>query len=217
MIKVLKSHGELDSCRNRLIEHGLPLHVDSYKNWDLFYLNQFVDSFEKDIKVLDSGCWNLQVAKILKHKGYKDITCIDLYESDKHWKNDNKRNKELGVVLEKGNAEDTRFDDNCFDLVTSVSVIEHGVNVDRFLKETSRILKTEGHLFLTCDYWETKIDTLPGWNIFSKEEINELILTAKEFNLNLLNEVIIPDCDERVVEWLGKSYTFLLMIFKVSK
>lgn len=53
--------------------------------------------------------------------------------------------------------EKTNFKNNMFDYITSLSVIEHGVNIQNYFKEMNRILK-KGAVFLTAsDYWPDKL------------------------------------------------------------
>jgi ubiquinone/menaquinone biosynthesis C-methylase UbiE len=41
--------------------------------------------------------------------------------------------------------EKTRFQNNTFDFVTSLSVIEHGINIQNYFKEMNRIIKKGGY------------------------------------------------------------------------
>jgi ubiquinone/menaquinone biosynthesis C-methylase UbiE len=50
------------------------------------------------------------------------------------------------------NLEDTKFNDQMFDYVTSLSVIEHGVNIEKYFREMSRIIKSNGYLLTSTDY-----------------------------------------------------------------
>ena len=49
--------------------------------------------------------------------------------------------------------EKTNFKDNMFDFITSLSVIEHGVNIQNYFREMNRILKKDGMLLTSTDYW----------------------------------------------------------------
>jgi ubiquinone/menaquinone biosynthesis C-methylase UbiE len=112
----------------------------------------------------------------------------------------------------------TPYKDGQFDCITSLSVIEHGVDLESYFKEMSRILKSGGVILTSTDYWPDKIQTqdvprtmtfgLP-WNIFSKREIIELISISERHGFKLL----IPleyTATERVVHYLGKAYTFIV-------
>ena len=80
------------------------------------------------------------------------------------------------------NIEDTNYSDQMFDYVTSLSVIEHGVNIEKYLREMSRIIKSNGYLLTSTDYWPDKLvnnknvlsNGTPD-NIFSRYEIENLL------------------------------------------
>ena len=46
------------------------------------------------------------------------------------------------------NLEDTNYSDQMFDYVTSLSVIEHGINIEKYFREMSRIIKNDGYLLI---------------------------------------------------------------------
>jgi ubiquinone/menaquinone biosynthesis C-methylase UbiE len=53
--------------------------------------------------------------------------------------------------------EETNYQSNTFDFVTSLSVIEHGVDIHKYFMEMNRILKKDGLLLTSTDYWLEKI------------------------------------------------------------
>jgi ubiquinone/menaquinone biosynthesis C-methylase UbiE len=215
MIKLLGHDDEISYCKNYLEENKLPVHRGRYKNWDMCHLNNFINDLPRDIKILDSGCWGLNTAKLLKHKGFNNIIGIDLYEQEDHLKDDLIKNKELGIALVKGDTESTNFQDNAFDLIVSISVIEHGINFKRFLSESKRILKSGGYLFVTCDYWEDKIITNDfNWNILDRESVTNFIYTALGEGFKLVQNTELGRCVDKVIKWNGQEYTFLMLIFK---
>jgi hypothetical protein len=102
------------------------------------------------------------------------------------------------------------------------TVIEHGVNFERFFKETSRILRNGAVLYLSTDNWEPKIDTTgilafnSSWTIFSKNQILGIIVTASRAGFELASRDD-PSTSEPVVWWMGKEYTFISMRFTLKK
>ena len=52
--------------------------------------------------------------------------------------------------------EETNYQSNTFDFVTSLSVIEHGVDIHKYFMEMNRILKKGGLLLTSTDYWLEK-------------------------------------------------------------
>ena len=62
-----------------------------------------------------------------------------------------------GTVHLVGSLTNTRLPSNHFDIVTCLSVIEHGVDVEAFADEAVRLLKVGGWLFVTFDDRPTRI------------------------------------------------------------
>jgi len=71
----------------------------------------------------------------------------DLYEmgliKKKHFKKNN-------VFFKNTGNENLPFDDNYFDFITSVTVLEHVADVDKSLDEITRVLKKDGLFYLAC-------------------------------------------------------------------
>jgi SAM-dependent methyltransferase len=115
------------------------------------------------------------------------------------------------------------YADESFAAVTAVSTIEHGMDVKRFVRDAARILKPNGMLSISTDYWPGKIDTegirafsMP-WLIFSAAEIRDLIQTAAQCGLILEGwDGEIPPARNAPVEWNGKWYTFIALVFRKS-
>ena len=74
-----------------------------------------------------------------------------------------------------------------FKNITCLSVIEHEVDIKKFVTEVSRILTDGGKLYLTFDYWTPKLKTtvkLYGltWSPLDEYETQTLI---KEWGFNI--------------------------------
>jgi len=95
----------------------------------------------------------------------------------------------------KGDLMNTKLETGLFDFVTSLSVIEHEVDFYKFAKETSRLLKKDGHLFVSFDYWQPKplyekrklykLD----WNILDDKDVLNLIDVLRENGLHLVGDI----------------------------
>ncbi|HEX7258081.1 MAG TPA: methyltransferase domain-containing protein, partial [Nitrososphaeraceae archaeon] len=115
------------------------------------------------------------------------------------------------------NLEDTKYRDQMFDYVTSLSVIEHGVNIEKYFREMSRIIKSNGYLLTSTDYWPDKLVNNKNVlskgtpdNIFSRDEIEKFIEIADNNGLKLI-EPIDFEYKDKVVRWnsIGLDFTFI--------
>jgi SAM-dependent methyltransferase len=120
------------------------------------------------------------------------------------------------------NIENTNYRDQMFDYVTSLSVIEHGVNIEKYFREMSRIIKSNGYLLTSTDYWPHKLvnnknvisNNTPD-NIFSREEIENLVEIAEKSGLKLI-EPIDFEYKDKVVRWnsIGLDFTFIFFAMR---
>ena len=103
----------------------------------------------KEKYILDAGCGSGYGSNILADYCHKVIG-IDISSETIEWCNNKYGNKENLEFLQ-GSLEKLPFDDNVFDCVINLEVIEH-VNEDiqeAFLKEARRVLKSDGFLIIS--------------------------------------------------------------------
>jgi SAM-dependent methyltransferase len=105
-----------------------------------------------------------------------------------------------------------------------MSVIEHGVDIPRFLDEAARLLKPGGALIVSTDYWPTLIHvgdlrrfaTSHGPDrIFDRAGIDRLCETATSAGF------VVPvnrdlEAGAPVVDSSGFRYTFISLAFRRS-
>jgi|SRR6478672_6274159 len=223
MIQLLKNWQEIGDATLFIQRQGLPSHTGICKNWDHFWLYQLLKNQDKQAKVIDLGCGDGSTLKLISSLGFSDVHGIDfqiswslrLYQMKSFLKR-----KCLPFVLHKGDITYTKFPDQTYDFAISISVIEHGVDINKFLKESYRILKNNGTLFITTDYWEEKIETAQStqafglsWKVFSQHEINTMITLAKEVGF-VVDEQEIPACEDKNILWNNAEYTFIGILFR---
>ena len=191
---------------------GLNSYSLQYKNWDsLAMLSIILNNVSKDAYILDAGGELIStILPWLSFYGYKNLMCINL---DIHASN-------LGPIkYSVGDITNTTFSDNTFDVIICQSVVEHGVDLEKYFKECNRILKRGGILITSTDYWKKKINTngIMAYgsevNIFSAKEINNILTIAKKHNFKLLEKLDFQ-CKEKVVKWKKLSYTFIYFTLK---
>nr|WP_242033675.1 MULTISPECIES: class I SAM-dependent methyltransferase [Cyanophyceae] len=186
----------------------MPTHLTVEKNWDQWLLAQCLDHSDRHCPIIDLGCGDYCTLEFLAALGFQQLHGIDLTihqpVGDRPYQ------------LYQGDLTATPFSDQTFDCAVSISVIEHGVDLKQFFQETYRILKSNGLLFITTDYWQEKIQIDPSikpfglsWSIFSFVEVQAAIALAQQQGFRLLSDSQIAPCKERTVDWHGQQYTFI--------
>jgi SAM-dependent methyltransferase len=124
------------------------------------------------------------------------------------------------VRFEPGDVTASPFRDGWFDAITCMSVIEHGVPVERFAAESARLLRPGGLLVLSTDYDQDPPDTAGRTaygvpvKVFGPTDIVQLVKVADTYGLELLGELQLRH-EERPVSWkrAGLDFTFIRLAF----
>ena len=197
-------------------EHGLHKlqlfrHHSQIKSWDTYKMIKMMSSANRESFVLDVGCYESPILPMLKRLGFINLYGCDLVlkssDCNPNFTNNNNNNSSFkyhedyepiakmysdkSYQLSIRDIEDTNYSDQMFDYVTSLSVTEHGVNIERYFREMSRIIKSNGYLLTSTDYWpdklvnnKTVLSKRTPDNIFSREEIENLVEIADKNGLN---------------------------------
>ena len=233
MVKVLKSQIEnrkayaemrrqgID-CKSSLFQRLLhkfrlvkQVNIGNYrKSWDVLETVQFLkENVPLDAPILDIGAYTSELPCILYRLSYKNLTGIDLNPKLKQMPYADKIHYIIGDFMQ------TSFEDESFNIVTAVSVIEHGYKGQQLLSEISRILKHGGHFIASVDYWPEKIDTSGikpfgmDWKIFSENELRSFIKEAEKFGFKPCGAMDF-NASEQTVKWNGRKYTFAWIALK---
>lgn len=226
MIQVLTNWNEIAQAALFLGRHNLPKHRSAEKNWDLYHLYQIIDPLPRHAKIIDLGCGGLDTLKFLHALSFENLTGVDLniplldriQQLARMWK---QKKLKKPFTLRRQDLTQTGFPNASYDFATCISVIEHGVDFDRFLQESARLLKPGGILFVTADYWQEPIDTSDiagqfqlAWNILSEKDIERILQVAAQYQLQPLVNSPIPPCQDKCVVWNHKEYTFICLVFR---
>jgi SAM-dependent methyltransferase len=175
--EILRTKAEINSSSRFLQEHGLMLNACDAKNWDLAHLLPRLGHGN----LLDMGCQGSIVLDNALRLGLAgDKVGIDLAALPPR----------DGMRLIQGDLTRTGLPAQTFDYITCLSVIEHGVDAQAFVRECARLLKPGGRLFLTFDYWDPKIISdirlfdLP-WNLFCRDDVENLIRESAAAGMTL--------------------------------
>lgn len=209
----LKSRAQIDEATKMMEDAGLVTSGISAKNWEVFQVLPYM----KDGNWLDMGSDGGVVLENLVKKNIKGQKVgIDLaYEES---------SSAYGIDYIRGDLMNVPLPDGYFNFITSLSVIEHSVDLEKFAKETSRLLQNGGELFCSFDYWnpkpsyeKTKLYSL-DWNILDREDVIELVRHMEENGLLCtskidweLGDAVINDTYCSPVA--GVSYTFGILHF----
>ncbi|MAG60529.1 hypothetical protein CL619_01960 [archaeon] len=113
----------------------------NFRNWSyrhtfvskMKYVINYVASLPKDIKILDAGCGQGLLVQEFKRQGF-DVIGIDAFYDSEHVKCES--------------IMDSKFEDNTFDLVLCLDVIEHiQINEqEKVIAELTRVCKSGGEV-----------------------------------------------------------------------
>jgi SAM-dependent methyltransferase len=223
---VLKNSSEVNYAIYHLHSLGLFAHPDKVKSWDTYKMVKIIMEGDRSSFILDVGCNGSPILSILKRLGFKNLYGCDLFLNKIPLNTpiiDMYEGKSFNISIQ--NLEKTNFQDKMFDYITSLSVIEHGVNIENYFNEMNRIMKKGGILLTSTDYWHDKImnviktkdnPTNNPDNIFSKGEIEKDVLKAAELNGLVLTEPIDYSSEDKVVHYdgTGLDYTFIFFALK---
>ena len=155
---VLKNKLEVDQAINYLDSLHLFPHPDRSKSWDISKIIHILNKADKGSFILDVGCNTCPILSMLSRIGFKELYGCDLFLSSSS-ESPSKIHEFQQYNLSIQNLENTNYRNNMFDYITSLSVIEHSINIEKYFKEMNRILKKGGMLLTSTDYWENKIST----------------------------------------------------------
>jgi SAM-dependent methyltransferase len=213
---ILPNHAEWELAVRELRHLGLPLHRDRPKNWDtLAALNAILTRAHRSASILDAGtALYSTILPILWRYGYERLTGINL-----EFRKPVRRGP---ASFLPGDLTATSFEQETFDVITCLSVIEHGVDLTAYFKEASRLLRPGGILVTSTDFYQEPIDTrgMTAYgtpvHIFTPDEIIGAIDTAAGYGLKPTGALDLR-CDERPVTWtrFGLHYTFV--VFTLQK
>lgn len=213
---VLQNKRESDEALSQVKALGLPPHGDAPKNWDsLAALDVILSRVPPTGRILDAGATRYSVLlPWLALYGYRKLRGINL-EFDGE--------SRLGPIrFEQGDLTRIACPDAHFDAVSCMSVIEHGVDLESYFSEMSRVLKPGGALITSTDYWCEPLVT-SGKNaygapvkIFSQAEIEEALVVARRYGLVATAPPELG-CGDKVVSWAQFDLEFTFLVVTLQK
>ena len=206
-----KNHNELTDYKNKWVANPL-------WQWSRIYEYPFVESKidhfiknKENLKILDAGSGiTFLPYKLSDKQEIKNIVCIDYDESLQKTYESIPSNK---VSFTRGSLDKLDFDENTFDIVYCISVLEHTDNYDKILQEFKRVIKNGGLLIITFDIG---ISINHKLNIKNSNRLLSLInaILPKEDVQPLINKVLdsfwttkkANKLDENLLPYLKPSF-----------
>ena len=234
---VLKVSSEVTEAKKNLKALNLFPHHDPYKSWDTYKMIEIIKEADKNSCILDIGCKDSPILAMLKKLGFNNLYGCDLLLKPRYnhylmniaysfYRREYKPILDMygdnEFKLSVQNLQETSYQNSVFDYITSLSVIEHGIDIGKYFMEMSRILKNGGLLLTSTDYWPDKINnTKRVWskdtpdNIFDRDEIDNLIKVGEKYGFRLI-EPIDYTCGDKLVHWkdIALSYTFIFFALR---
>jgi len=208
---VLKYKADYLWARQKVEERGLAPHNDPPKNWDaLATLELILQTTNRDAAILDAGGETYSpLVRWLEYYGYYNLHVINIAFLHDF--------QQGSILYTAGDCTRTNFTGEYFDIICSLSVIEHGVPFEPFIAEAYRLLKPKGYLIISTDYWQHRIDTQGksafgcSVHIFTEYEIRTMITQASRYHFIPTGSLNF-ECYDRAVEWheVELAYTFIL-------
>jgi SAM-dependent methyltransferase len=187
---------------------------DQVKSWDVLKTVHFIEKNGlRSASILDMGAFASELPCILHKLKYSNLAGVDLNP------NIRKMPYASSVRYEVSDFMNTPFANESFDIITAVSVIEHGFNSQALLRELSRLLRPGGYFVASFDYWPEKIKSdgimIFGmdWRIFSAQEVRTFIQEATGYGLIPPGEIDL-DSAEKAVSCSGRNYTFAWLVLQ---
>ncbi|MFW5832155.1 MAG: class I SAM-dependent methyltransferase [Prolixibacteraceae bacterium] len=132
---------------------------ETAKDYDSYYNSEFgkkVDEIEKKVlssvmknmprmHLLELGCGTGHWTKFFLQQGFQ-VTATDISEAMLNLA----KEKELNAVFKKADAENLPFENNTFEAVAAVTMIEFVENQEKVFDEMYRVLQPGGRLVLGC-------------------------------------------------------------------
>ena len=210
----------LYSLRWRLRFRCAPEPVAINKSWDVWTMYQSVLTHvpDRSARVFEMGSFNSEIPLVLWRAGYHTIRASDF--------------NPLGRAIRwYGNHIDFRCEDfyrpdlppGSVNVMTALSVIEHGYQQDKVIGTAARLLAPGGIFLLTTDYHENGVKIPPdfrqfglSYRIFSRADIEGLVRAADRSGLELLGPTEW-ESSGYPIEWEGWKFTFVFVGFRKSR
>lgn len=149
-----------------------------WKYWefiDKFVFSKFPPALHHKLTSLDIGCGRATISQYLKHRvGMRELVMLD---NDKSALELAKKNVGEGVFI-TSDVNDLPFQEETFDIIVSMGVVEHIEDYEKFFKEQYRVLKQWG--IMACLIVPDK-SSIQKFNIFGTQKYKRSATTIEQY------------------------------------
>jgi SAM-dependent methyltransferase len=212
----LFSWSEIENSSKRLKGMGLKGHHDKAKNWDLYLSVSNCQGMDKFSNILDAGSGSKAVfAKSMADLGFRNVFACDFQDI-----------RVPQIKSSKCDIVQTPYADNFFSAIACLSVVEHGVDLEKFEKEMFRICKAGGELMISTDFWPQEEDhsdkfpygnNMPPMKIFNNKSLEEFTIILRSAGWELSEFLPLSTPNTRPIHWERMHARFTFVWFKVRK
>ncbi|MEM7145589.1 MAG: class I SAM-dependent methyltransferase [Verrucomicrobiota bacterium] len=118
---------------------GRDLKYKAFKTWIKRYFPK-----NKTIRLLEVGCGQGDLLKAVQNDPRYEATGLDFSEARTGYA------RSVGLDARVGDIQSQNFEDESFDLVVALHVIEHVHDLHSTISEINKVLKPGGHFFAAC-------------------------------------------------------------------
>lgn len=180
--------------------------IGRVRDWEYAAFAESLSDWVPGKKVLDLGCGRSLFAGFIKSLG-ADVATLDLPDPMQPQSAAIESRRKMGIEHHYGDMRKMNFGDGAFDLVVSISAIEHlhelHENLSEFenqticaLVEMCRVIRPGGRLFITSDVVDYNLQKTDAWRpgkqvsaAYSLDSFSRIFInTLREMNFHLLGE-----------------------------
>lgn len=190
------------------------------KSWDVLQILKVIERHKPDRQsaIYDMGSYNCEIPLALWWRGYRKIFAADfnvIGRSIRWYAN--------RIQFRHENFYESTIQKNSLDVITALSVIEHGFEQVNFFKVCHSLLKPGGLVLLTTDFRREKIEVPASFTIFnlsymvfSAEDVRSLVKDAEANGFELLKNDAEDDWEssENPIEFMGHRMSFIFLGFR---
>jgi len=149
--RTIRERADFEYVRNGYNALKLPHTEENASECDDIVRDLLELGFPRSSKIIDAGCGAGTLCRQLRAGGFSEVTAFDISDENVQ------AARPFAVKAFRSSCEAIEEGDGLYDLVLSITVIEHTMDARKALSELHRILKPGGHLYITTDnsWWQT--------------------------------------------------------------